>query len=268
MDTASFRRSYGPWALVAGASQGIGEAFSRQLAERGLNLVLIARGAAGLEALAKELRATCGVEVRALPMDLGRPDLAETLRAEVADLEIGLLVYNACYSTVGEFFEYDLASKLNILDVNCRGPLSAISVLAPPMIERGRGGILLMSSASGFQGSALIATYAASKSFNTVLGEGLWEEFRHSGVDVLAFAAGATSTPNFCEVTPQDKQAASFPMTAEAVVTQALRSLGKGPTDVAGTLNKLVTSVLRRLLSRRAAVAFMSSQMRKIYAKS
>jgi len=238
MRSTQFKERYGPWAVVAGASQGIGEAYSRQLAARGLDLILIARGAAALEELAAELRATHGVEVRVLPMDLGRPDLDEAFGAAVTGLEIGLLVYNACYSTVGEFFEHDLASKQTIVDVNCRGPLTLVSALAPPMLERGRGGILLMSSASGFQGAGLIATYAASKAFNTVLGEGLWEEFRHSGVDVLSFAAGATSTPNFEEVTPQDKQAASFPMTPEAVVTQALGSLGKGPTDVAGALNK------------------------------
>jgi short-subunit dehydrogenase len=90
----------------------------------------------------------------------------------------------------------DLSTKLQIIDVNCRGPLMLVSELAPPMIERKRGGIILMSSASGFQGQAMISAYAASKAFNTVLGEGLWEELRHHGVDVLSFIAGATQGPH------------------------------------------------------------------------
>jgi short-subunit dehydrogenase len=108
---SEFIGKYGPWALIAGASTGIGEAFSRQLAARGLNLVLTARRPAPLEALAEELHSQ-GVEVRVVPLDLGREELLEELRPEIADLEIGLLVYNAAYSPIGEFFASDLSTKL------------------------------------------------------------------------------------------------------------------------------------------------------------
>ena len=261
---SAFLRKYGPWALVAGASMGIGEAFSRQLAARGLNLILAARRPAPLEGLAAELR-NQGVEVRVVPLDLGRAELLEELRPEIAGLEIGLLVYNAALSHIGEFFDSDLSTKLQTIDVNCRGPLMLVSELAPAMIERKRGGIILVSSASGFQGAAMISTYAASKAFNTVLGEGLWEELRHHGVDVLSFIAGATRTPNFERQTPKEKQAGSFPMLPEAVAKQALGSLGKGPTDIAGRLNKVACFLLCRLLPRRMAVEFMSKQLRKMY---
>jgi len=263
--TSTFRDRYGPWALVAGASQGIGEAFSRKLAERGFDLVLIARRTANLEKLANELRASFGVEIRVISLDLGHPDLAKLLRPQIEGLPIGLLVYNACATQIGPFLKSDFKAKLAIVDVNCRGPLVMVSELAPAMVARGKGGILLMSSASGFQGGPLIATYAASKAFNTVLAEGLWEELRKTGVDVLAFVAGATSTPNFVASTPQEKQAASYPMTPEDVAEQGLAALGKGPTAVAGRVNRIITFVLGRLLSRRAAVTFMGSQLRKIY---
>lgn len=263
MDSA-FVGKYGPWALVAGASMGIGEAFSRQLAARGLNLVLTARRPAPLEALAGELRGQ-GAEVRVVPLDLGSEELLEELRAEIAGLEIGLLVYNAAYSHIGEFFASDLSTKLQIVDVNCRGPLMLVSELAPPMMERKRGGIILMSSASGFQGQAMISTYAATKAFNTVLGEGLWEELRHHGVDVLSFIAGATRTPNFERETPVEKQAGSFPMLPEAVAKEALATLGKRPTGIAGPVNKVACFLFCRLLPRRMAVEIMSKQLRKMY---
>ena len=123
-----------------------------------------------------------------------------------------------------------------------------------------------MSSTSGYQGAALLATYAASKAFNTVLAEGLWEELRGSGVDVLALVAGATRTPAFESATPVDKQDSALPMRPEEVVRQGLAHLGGGcPVYVAGRLNRTVVFMLTRLLSRRAAVAFMGRQLRRIY---
>ncbi len=265
MDAKTFRAKYGPWALVAGASEGIGEEFSRQIAARGLNVILIARRLAGLESLAKKLRTTYGVEVKTLSLDLGRPDMIESVLETIRGLDVGLLIYNACYSHLGLFLERDLEGKLTCLDVNCRGPLILVSELVPAMVERGRGGILLMSSASGFQGGSYISTYAATKAFNTVLAEGLWEEFRTSGVDVLGMVAGATRTPSFDEHTPEEKRAEAFPMQSADVVEEALNYLDKGPTRVAGRMNKFVTFLLGRMMSRRAAVTFIGSRLRKLY---
>lgn len=265
MNASAFRQKYGPWALVAGASEGIGEEFTRQLAAKGLNLVIIARRPEPLQRLGDELQAQYGVAVRCLALDLGRPDLYQAVAADVADLEIGLLVYNACFSTISPFLQTELAAKMTTIDVNCRGPLALTSLLAGPMAERGRGGILLMSSASSLQGAALIATYAASKAFNSILAESLWEELRPQGVDVLALIAGATKTPNFLAVTPQDKQAGSFPMLPRDVVAEGLAHLHSGPRHIAGRMNRAVTFVLSRLLPRRWAVRFMGSQLRKIY---
>jgi short-subunit dehydrogenase len=265
MDAETFKAKYGPWALIAGASMGIGEEYSRQIAARGLNVILIARRLAGLENLAKELRVQYGVEVKTLSLDLGRPDMIESVREVTQGLEVGLLVYNACFSHVGLFLERDLEGKLTCLDVNCRGPVILVSELAPAMVERGHGGILLMSSASGFQGGSYISTYAATKAFNTVLAEGLWEEFRTSGVDVLGMVAGATRTPSFDEHTPEEKRAESFPMQAADVVEEALNYLDKGPTRIAGKTNKVFSFLMGRMMSRRAAVKFIGSRLRKLY---
>lgn len=262
---ATFALRYGPWALVLGASEGIGAAFSRRIAAEGVSLVLVARRAEPLEALASELRASHGVEVIAASLDLGAPDLSQRLTTIVAGRDIGLLVYNACRSVIAPYLETSLADKLAMLDVNCRGPLVATSLLAPRMVARGRGGIVLMSSMAGFQGTSMVGTYAASKAFDTVLGEALWSELKGTGVDVLVCAAGATSTPTFRAQTPADKQRAAFPMEPDAVAREALSQLGKeGPTWVTGALNRAVARVLRAL-PRREAVRFISRTTKRMY---
>ena len=194
---SDFRSKYGPWALVAGASEGIGAAFADELAARGLPLILLARRVEPLDALAAQLRAAHGVEVRTASVDLGAPSLLDDVRRVCAGLEVGLLVYNAAVSLIGPFLEQSLDDKLRALDVNCRGPLILSDELGRAMVRRGRGGIVLMSSLAGTQGTPYVATYAATKAFNLVLAEGLWDELREHGVDVLACRAGATRTPAF-----------------------------------------------------------------------
>ena len=237
-----FTERYGPWVVIAGASQGIGEQFSRQLAAKGLNIMMIARGKDALDKVAVEIRQQYHVDVDTVSLDLSDSDLAAKLRAFVGEREVGMMVYNAIYSHIGEFLADDLESKKLCLEVNCKGPLTFLQELVLPMQHRKRGGVILMSSMSGFQGSAMVTTYAATKAFNTVLAEGLWEELRHYGVDVLACVAGATRTPNFNRQTPADKADSAFPMEPAAVVSEALVALekGQGPTRIVGRINRFV----------------------------
>lgn len=260
-----WQQRYGPWALIAGASEGIGAAFAEQCAARGLSLVLVARRAEVLEETAERVRQRHGVEVVAAAADLGRDDVLEQLEAALAGREIGLLVYNACASTIGPFLDTSVASKLSSVDVNCRGPLLLLSALAPAMRERGRGGIVLMSSMSGLQGTAMVTTYAATKAFTQVLGEGLWEELGPHGVDVVVSVAGAVRTPNFLAATPQHRQSDALPMVPDAVAADALARLGRGPVTVPGWINRGVVFLLQRVLGRRGAVRFMSRNTRAIY---
>src|SRR5689334_20500885 len=146
-----------------------------------MHIVLVARRAELLAQLADELRGK-GVEVITAALDLGAPDLQERLERATRDLEVGLVVYNAAYSLIGDFISQDLESKLRVLDVNCRGPIIVAHTLGVPMAARGRGGIILMSSLAGTQGSPHLSTYAASKAFNLVLGEGLWDELGARGI--------------------------------------------------------------------------------------
>jgi uncharacterized protein len=261
---AEFREKYGPWALVAGASVGLGAAWADELARRKLNLILLARRAEPLEALAAQLRSAHGVEVRTVAADLAEAGAAEICAQLAGEHEIGLLVYNAAFSKIGAFLEGDLADHLKTVDVNCRAPVALALTLGRPMAARGHGGIVLMSSLAGSQGTPLISTYGATKAFNLVFAEGLWDELRGRGVDVLACRAGATRTPGFEASQPSG----GTPMMDPApVVRQAIRALGRGPSMVPGGFNRFVAFFLGRLLSRRAAVRIMGSATRKLYAK-
>jgi short-subunit dehydrogenase len=261
--SSSFRAKYGPWALVAGASEGIGAAFAEELAARGLDVVLLARRTGPLEEVASALRAAHGVQVRTASVDLGAPTLLEDLRRACDGIEVGLVVYNAALALVGPFLAQSLEDKLRVLDVNCRGPLVVADELGRRMAERRRGGIILMSSLAGTQGTAYVATYAATKAFNLVLAEGLWDELREHGVDVLACRAGATRTPAFERSNPAPGPAPI--MEARPVAVEALDALGEAGSMIPGRTNRAVAFLIERVLPRRMAVATMGKATRKMY---
>ena len=256
-----FVERYGPWAVVAGASEGIGASFSKKLAARGMNLVLVARRAAPLEELAAELRQQHGVEVKVQPFDLGSPDVVAEMSAATGDLEIGLMIYNAAYSPIGAFLDIDVEEHIKAADINVYGPLRLSHYFGRRFVERGKGGIILMSSMSGFQGTAMVANYAATKAYDMVLAEGLWYELRRHGVDVLACIAGATLTPNYRSATERiPTSGLAQPMQPDDVTEQALSDLGQRPRGISGRRNRLGAVLLSKLLPRRAAVEMVSKE--------
>jgi len=251
----AFADRYGPYALVAGASEGLGAAFADAIARRGVDLVLLARREEQLNATAERVKQAHGVEVIAVVADLADIErVTEQLGA--LGVEIGLLVYDAAYAPIGPFADATAEQLAQAAAVNVRAPLLLTKLLSAPMIARGRGGIVLMSSLAGSQGSPNIATYAATKAFNTVLAEGLWSELKPRGVDVLACVAGAILTPGYQQA--EGAKPAPGALAPEAVAEQALNALGHGPVVIPGAVNKLGRFVLTRLLSRRAAIGIMS----------
>ncbi|MCB9680050.1 MAG: SDR family NAD(P)-dependent oxidoreductase [Alphaproteobacteria bacterium] len=257
---------YGTWALVAGASEGMGAAFAEELAAAGMSVVLVARRADKLEAFAEALAARHPVQVRTLALDLGHPDVLTHLADGLGDLDVGLMVYNACASFIGEFLDLTIAQKQATIDVNVRGATLLTTFFGERMVARGRGAMILLSSLSCFQGSAMVGIYAATKAFDLILGEVLWEELGPKGVDVLVCVAGATLTPNFMDQTPERKRATAMPMVPEDVARGALAALGrKGPTWIPGFVNRMVQGVLQRCVPRRTAVRFISGNTRKMY---
>jgi len=257
----AFLKRYGPWALIAGASEGIGEAFARELARRGLNLVLVARRSGPLEAAAREIAGLANVQVRCLPLDLGHTDAAATLDTEFADLDIGLVVYNAALAPAGRFLEIPLADQLAAIDVNVRGPLGMAHRFGQRLASRGAGGIVLLSSLTAFQCSPYVATYGATKSFLLTLAEGMWFELAPRGVDVLAVCAGATRTPRYLK---SAKGRAPGELDPDQVAREALASLGRGPLMIPGRFNRLASQLMRRLLPRRMTIRIMGGQTRHL----
>jgi len=255
MIARSFVETYGRWALVAGASEGLGEAFAESLARRGCNLVLLARRPQVLDAVAQRLRTAHRVEVRTLAVDLGEGSFLPALRALAQELDLGVGVYNAAHSLVGPLLSRPLEEALRVVEVNVQGPLRFIHALAPAMVARKRGALVLMSSLAGFQGSPRLAAYAASKAFITILGESLWGELKPQGVDVLVSCAGAIRTPGYLKTAKSDAPGTLEPW---EVADRTLAALGKGPTVVPGAVNQLARVVLGRLLSRRGAVEMMA----------
>jgi uncharacterized protein len=258
--TASFLDRYGKVGVVAGASEGLGAAFARVLAGRGFDLVLLARRANALEALASELEAAHAVNVRAVVADLADASFTDNLGTATRDLEVGVAVYNAGLSFTGPLLDRPLADALRVVDVNVRGPLRFVHELVPAMRARRRGGLVLMSSVAGFQGAPQLATYAASKAFNIVLGESLWGELRTDGVDVVTSCAGAIRTPNYAKAAGTE---APGILDARVVAERSLDALGDGPIVVPGGVNKLALFLLRRLMSRRGAVRMMQDNIAK-----
>ena len=263
-DRDSFQKRFGPWALVAGASDGIGECFARELAERGLNVVLLARREALLEELAADLQAKHGVETRVLVADLTGDDLDERLERGVEGLEIGLLVYNAgAVHGAKKFHDQPTDHALGLVALNCRGPVLLAHRLGRPMRERGRGGIVLLTSMAALSGSSYTASYNATKAFDLNLAESLWHELAPHGVHAMGVIAGATRTPSMLTSNPAFE---AYPgiMEPEDVAKGALANLGRGPVWVAGAENRDRAKGLMPV-SRTAAVNGMSEACAQLY---
>ncbi|MGH9013348.1 MAG: SDR family NAD(P)-dependent oxidoreductase [Acidimicrobiia bacterium] len=193
----SFQGRYGPWSVVLGASEGLGEAYARELGRRGVNVVAAARRWAPLEAVTRGVAGAHGVEAKPVMLDLVAGDFLDTLRTVTDDLEVGLVVYNATDHFIGPFLDEGLDHARAQVAINVTGPLAVCDHFGRRMLERGRGGIVLMGSGAGVAGTAGLAVYSATKAFGLTLAQALHQEWRPRGVDVLGVIGPAMDTPNF-----------------------------------------------------------------------
>ena len=232
------KQRHGPWAVVLGASEGIGSAFAHRAGAAGLNVVVVSRRTALLESLAEEIETASGVQCRAIAVDLSAADAADALATRVADLEIGLMVYNAGADTMArKFHDRSLDQVMTQVNLNVVTPTKLCHYWGGEMRARGRGGIILVGSMSGLAGTGWVATYSATKAYNQILGEGLWRELKVSGVDAMVLVAGATATP------AHQKMGAKVtkeypPMDPDDVAREGLEALGTGPLHIAGDANR------------------------------
>ncbi len=264
-ESSGFSGRYGPWAMIAGGSQGLGAAFAHEIGRRGVNLLLIARRPGPLEETAEALRKRHGVQVRTASVDLAAPGFLQEVEEAAAGLEIGLLVCDAAHSHTGRFLDADLPTCLRILDTNCRAPLSLVHRFGGRMAERGRGGILVMSSLSAFWGSPYVAVYGATKAFLVNLSEALWRELGTRGVDVTVCTAGPVLTPNYIASMPVRTGPSALEMAPERVASIALAALGRRHLVVPGALNRAARFIMGRFFSRKAAVTMLEKNTARMY---
>lgn len=253
-ETSTFAETYGPWAVVAGASDGTGAAFAHELAARGVHVVLVARRRALLE----ELAASLPVESRVVVLDLSQPGAADELAATTASLDVGLVVYNAGadpHST--PFLDQPFEDLQSLVHRNCATVLETSHRFGARLVARGRGGLVLVTSGAAWVGGATIAAYGATKAFDLVLGEALWAEWRPHGVDVLSLVLGATDTPSLRRTLEQHGGDLGELAQPADVAREALDHLADGPTWSYGMPDPQGPSPFGPL-PRRQAVELMS----------
>lgn len=253
---ADWQQKYGAWALVTGASDGIGKATAEELASAGMNLVWVARRRPLLESLAADLSGRFGIETQVIDADLAQAAAVERVIADSAAVDVGLLVASAGFGTSGRFVDADLNTELNMLDVNNRAVLMMAHHFGQRFVERGRGGMILMSSLVAWQGVAMAAHYAATKAYIQSLAEGLHIELAAHGVDVLATAPGPIAS-GFATRANMQMGAA---LTPENVAVDTLNALGARAVVRPGLLTKFLDGSLS-MMPRWGRVWAMSKVM-------
>jgi short-subunit dehydrogenase len=251
----------GKWALITGASAGIGSALAEELAASGANLVVTARRKERLDALAARLQASHGVKVEVLAADLaksGAPALIRTF-TDAKSLEIELLINNAGFGAYGAFHQTDVARQLEMIQVNCTAVVQLTHLYLRDMVARRHGDILIVASVAGFQAVPYISTYAATKAFDLRFAEGLAAEVRRFGVNVCALCPGSTST-EFREVAGQPENTFRGAETAEKVARTGLKALASGKSRIISGFKNML-SVEGQRLAPRGLVTSVAAKM-------
>ena len=267
MSTDRVQKWAGTWALVTGASAGIGEAIAKQLAAAGAHLILTARRTDRLAALASGLRAKHGTRVEIFQADLAQPAAASQIHAFTTGkgIEVELLVNNAGFGAFGYNHETSADRLLEMIQVNCAAVVELTRLYVPGMVERRHGDILIVASTAAFQAVPFVSTYAATKAFDLIFAEGIAEELRPLGVHVCAFCPGSTST-EFQQVAKQPDHVYRFAETADKVAHVGLEGLARGETRViSGARNRWM--VVSERLAPRSFVAKMAAKVIRSFAR-
>jgi len=252
--------------MVAGASEGIGAAFATCLAEEGMDLVLIARREGPLKQFATSLEKRYAIRTICIACDLSSENATRQIEDSLNGTEINLLVYNAALSYIGPFIKNSAENHRLIAQANMLTPLDLLHVFGGRMLAKRFGGIVLMASLAGFQGSGFLSMYAATKAFNRIMAESLWYEWKDSGVDIIACCAGATSTLNFLETQPEKTSyLAPRVQTPKEVARECLERLGRKPSFIAGRGNRIASFFMQKILPRKTAINIMGDTTRKMY---
>jgi uncharacterized protein len=254
-----FAEKYGPWALIAGGSEGIGASFARKIAQQGVNVVVLARKPEPLAQVAQQIRQSSKAQVRTASVDLSAPDLSDRVRELTADIEIGMVVYNAgAESKMVPFLDRPRDELMRMIGVNVTGPTMLLYDMASRMRARRRGGIIVVGSMAGFAGGSRMAVYTAGKAYEQMLTETLWWELKPSGINVLMLVAGTTKTPAMARMGLKLEGTGQPVMESDQVAQEGLDNLENGPTWAAGEHNRAAMKFMCTA-DRKAAVEMVSS---------
>ncbi|MFN8284312.1 MAG: SDR family NAD(P)-dependent oxidoreductase [Chitinophagales bacterium] len=254
-----FLEKYGTWAIVTGASSGIGVEYARQIAAKGLNLVLVARRKQLLEALAEEIKEKYAVQTLVVECDLAKDNFHYELLDATKDIDVGLLVNNAGMNCEGQFYRGGLDRNLQMLQLNTKAPFILAFEYGKQFISRGKGGIIFTSSISAFSPHPYLAHYAATKAYILSLAESMNYEFKDKNIDVIALCPGMTKS----EMTKGMKDGPML-MEAAPVVKAALDNLGKEAYVVPGFINKTQVFINSRILNRDHATSFAGALLKRM----
>jgi hypothetical protein len=236
------KEQFGPWAVITGASSGIGKEFARQLAANGLNLVLIARRLDLLEALGNQLAETFGIQYRAVGVDLSDEGSLTTIVEATHDLDVGLLISNAGDVHFGELLSLDQQTLSSSVRLNVLSHISLVRHYGEHLAQRGRGGILLVSSTVAAHGAPFMADYAASKAYLLMLGLALHTEFQQRGLHLTVLQPGPTATEG---VAAAGLDLPMKPMSVQQCVSEGLAALDANrAAHIAGRMNRLLTALI------------------------
>ncbi len=261
---AVFRQTYGPWALVTGGSAGIGASFAWILAERGLNLVLVARNRERLEQKAAEIQTQHPtIQIITHALDLSLPDSITTLIHATTELEIGLVIANAAVETNGAFLRNTFDDEQRLIALNITAPAHLAHHYGQSMRDRRQGGILFVASIAAYGPLPYLANYAASKAYLLSLGEALHYEFKPYSVDVLVLSPGLTDTDMAGQSEINWSQLYAPYMDADTTALAGIRALGKKSSVIPGTTNFLVAFVRKYLLTRSLNIILFGHLLRR-----
>jgi len=264
MLNTNFKTKYGPWALVTGASSGIGKEFAKLLAKAGLNVVLLARRKHLLETLATELSEQYSIETKIIDIDLTNDDCMGKIESLTNELDIGLLINNAGAGFPGAYLKGTLESRTQVIKLNIMMPAQLTYLFGNKMREKKRGGIIMVSSVGARLAAPYLANYSATKAFLLSLGESLNIELEKDNIDVTVLMPGATKTEM------AEKEGADFShvpdamwSSAEYMASAGLTALGNKAVVTPGALNKISLFIMTNLLPRKLAATIFGDTIKK-----
>ena len=262
----NFKQKYGPWAIIAGAAEGLGEAWSISLAKQGMNLIMLDHQHDKLLALSEKLQIDFHIETAILHIDLSDVNATTMIMEKLGEHDCRLMIYNAAFSLIKAFTLHTEEELDSYININARSQIRLVHAFSNHLIDKNKGGgIILMSSLAGLMGMQLVASYAATKAFTWNLAEALHYELKPYNIDIMACVAGATSTPAYLKTDPKYGILKPLVMKPEDVTENAIRQLGKKTLYIPGFSNRMNYFILTRLLPRKFASRIANDTMKKMY---